>query len=370
LNSKNIVLQPNPTKNSIENELNIFNQETLSLYETVSAMNDVDSVWSSKSQQILISEFRNRSNDTLATNSCMSNQVTLSLNKTASAMNDADSVWTTKSQPIKENIIKSDLSFSMNSKTSNRMSIPLNKTVSAFKDADSVWTSKSQQGLISENRSNDTLATNSCMSNQESQSLNKTASAMNDADSVWTSKSLKKSNDFSNSVLNSDLPNQLNQTVSDFSNSVSNLTEIKSNLSSIDATNTTQHFLTKNISKVNFQDKVGEDAKKELPEGLKPLDNAKSKSNISFGTKKSNQSSISLNPSGPASSMSLTRISSSESEEVHFNKPVRQGYNKFEEDNIYMPVSSMTAIREETQNREEILLEVENFNKVKILNKN
>jgi len=210
------------------------------------------------------------------------------------------------------------------------------------------------------------------MSNQVTLSLNKTASAMNDADSIWTAKSqqseksLKNSNDFSNSVLNSDLPNQLNQTVSDFSNTVSNLTEIKSNLSSIDATNTTQHLLTQNISKVNFQDKVGEEAKKELPEGLKPLDNAKSKSNISFGTKKSNQSSISLNPSGPASSMSLTRISSSESEEVHFDKPVRQGYNKFEEDNIYMPVSSMTAIREETQNREE----VENLNKVKMLNQN
>ncbi len=136
-----------------------------------------------------------------SSNSTLFNQESLSLNKTASAMNDADSVWTAKSQPMKENIIKSDLSLSLKSTTSNPKSFLLNKTISAFKDADSVMISKSQQGLISENGSNVTLATDSCISNQE-MSLNKTASAMNDADSVWTSKSqqseksLKKSNDF------------------------------------------------------------------------------------------------------------------------------------------------------------------------------
>jgi hypothetical protein len=188
-----------------------------------------------------------------SSNSTLFNQESLSLNKTASAMNHADSIWTSKSQPIKETIIKSDLSLALNS---NRMSFSLNKTISAFKDADSVWTSKSQQILISENRSNDTLATNSFMSNQETLSLNKTASAMNDADSIWTSKShqsknnLKKSNDFkctnsirsslvsvssnlmnnkgANSVLisetiqtikNYDLSTQLNRSVRNFSDS-------------------------------------------------------------------------------------------------------------------------------------------------------
>jgi hypothetical protein len=369
--------QDNPPKKSIQSNCTLSNKSTLfnqELNKPASAMNDTDSICTSESQKVLISETKNRSNDTLATNSCISNQESLSLNKTASAMNDADSIWTSKSQPMKENIIKSDLSVALNSTTSNPKSFSLNKTSSAFKDADSVCTSKSQQILISENRSNDTLATNSCISNQESLPLNKTASAMNDADSIWTSKShqsktnLKKSNDF-NSVLNFDLSTQLNQTVSDFSDSISNLTEGKSNISSINVSNTSQRLPTQKISKVNFQDKVEEDVKKELHDGLKPLENAKSKSNISFGTKKSNHSSISLNPSGPASSMSLTRISSSESEEVHLDKPVRQGYNKFEEDYLYIPVSSMTAIREETQNREEFHLEADN-NRVKILNQN
>ena len=118
-----------------------------------------------------------------------------------------------------------------------------------------------------------------------------------------------------------------NQTISNFEdiNSVWTANEINPVIESSSKTSTQSTPLRQNTSQ-------------------KPLDRAKSKSNISFDDKKSNISTVSTIVSEALTQnvqMMLTKssaLTTSESDSESLNKCVRQSCNKFSQDNIYVPL--------------------------------